>query len=66
MNRTYFPRVTTASPEDIAKASSPGTKMLLALAATGKHVYGGTVPAAVKARRRAASKAARRARRSGR
>ena len=40
--------------------------MLLALNYTGKNIYQGTVPAAVKARRRAANKAARRARRSGR
>ena len=50
-------------PEDIARAGSPSTKMALALAATGKHVYEGTVPAAVKARRRAKNKVARRARR---
>lgn len=52
--------------DDIAKASSPSTKMALALAATGKHVYEGTVPAAVVARRRAKNKAARKARRAGR
>ena len=40
--------------------------MLLALNYTGKHIYEGTVPAAVKARRRAANKAARRARRAAR
>ena len=45
---------------------SPATKMLSALAATRKHVYEGTVPAAVKARRRAAHKAPRRARRAAR
>lgn len=53
-------------PDDIAKASSPSTKMALALAATGKQVYEGTVPAAVVARRRAANKRARIARRAGR
>lgn len=53
-------------PDDIAKADSPSTKMLLALSATGKHVYQGTVPAAVKARRRAKNKVARRARRAAR
>jgi hypothetical protein len=52
--------------EDIAKASSPSTKMALALAATGKRVYEGTVPAAVVARRRAKNKAARKARRAAR
>lgn len=53
-------------PDDIAKADSPSTKMALALAATGKQVYAGTVPAAVTARRRAANKVARVARRAGR
>lgn len=57
---------TAVGPEDIAKASSTSTQMLLALAATGKHVYGGTVPAAVVARRRTANKRARVARRAGR
>lgn len=42
------------------------TGMLVALADTGKHVYEGTVPAAVKAERRAKNKAARKARRAGR
>jgi hypothetical protein len=40
--------------------------MLLALNYTGKHIYAGTVPEAVKARRRAANKVARRARRAAR
>lgn len=53
-------------PDDIAKADSPSTKMALALAATGKRVYEGTVPAAVVARRRAKNKAARLARRAAR
>lgn len=53
-------------PEDIAKAESPSTKMLLAMAATGKHIYGGTVPAAVVARRRARNKRARAARKAAR
>jgi hypothetical protein len=52
--------------EDIQKASSPSTKMALALAATGKRVYEGTVPAAVVARRRAKNKVARKARRAAR
>lgn len=56
----------TVGAEDIAKASSPSTKMLLALRAKGKHMYEGTVPAAVKARRRAQGKRARHARRVGR
>ena len=38
----------------------------VALANTGKHVYQGTVPAAVKAKRRAKNKVARLARRAGR
>lgn len=53
-------------PEDIARASSPSTKMALALAATGKPVYEGTVPATVVAHRRAKNKAARIARRAAR
>lgn len=52
--------------EDLARASSSSTKMALALAATGKQVYEGTVPAAVIARRRAANKRARIARRAAR
>lgn len=42
------------------------TGMLVALADTGKHVYMGTVPGAVKADRRRKSKAARVARRAAR
>lgn len=42
------------------------TAMLVAMGRTGKHVYEGTVPTAVIARRRAKSKAARRARRASR
>ena len=53
-------------PDDIAKATSPSTKMALALAATGKRVYEGTVPKAVIVRRRAKNKAARAARRAAR
>lgn len=52
-----------------ARAGIPnptGAPMLMALNSTGKHVYGGTVTAAVKAKRRAANKAARRARRAAR
>ena len=61
-----FPGVTTVTPEEIAHANRPSTKMLLALAATGKHVYEGTVPHAVKVARRRRNKAARRARRAAR
>lgn len=60
------PGVTTVTPDDIAKASSPSTQMLLAMGATGRKVYEGTVPAAVKAQRRAKNKAARKARRASR
>lgn len=56
----------TVGADDIARADSPGTKMALALAATGKKVYEGTVPRAVIDRRRAKGKAARIARRAGR
>lgn len=56
----------TVGADDIAKSSSPSTKMALALAATGKKVYEGTVPKAVIARRRAKNKAARVARRASR
>lgn len=42
------------------------TGMLVALAETGKHVYQGTVPHAIKAERRRRNKAARKARRAGR
>ena len=56
----------TIGPDEIAKAESPSTKMALALAATGKRVYEGTVPAAVKARRRAANKRAKAARKAAR
>lgn len=58
--------ITIATPDDIQKATSPSTKMALALAATGKHVYEGTVSGVVKAKRRAKNKAARRARRAAR
>jgi hypothetical protein len=54
----------TVGPEDIRKADSQSTKMALALAAMGKHVYEGTVSPAVKARRRRRNKAARLARRA--
>lgn len=48
------------------QAWSPSTQMAVALNATGKTLYAGTVPAAVKARRRAANKRARAARRATR
>jgi hypothetical protein len=41
-------------------------RILFGLNLTGKHIYAGTVPAAVIARRRARNKAARQARRAGR
>lgn len=52
--------------DDIAKASSPSTKMALALAATGKKVYEGTVSTSTIATRRRKNKAARMARRANR
>lgn len=58
--------VVTVTPEEIANANRPSTQMLLALTATRRHVYGGTVPAAVKAARRRRNKAARAARRAAR
>lgn len=65
--RTLSQAITDAvGADDVAKASSTDTQMLLALAATGKHVYEGTVPAAVIARRRAANRQARIARRAAR
>lgn len=61
-----FPSRVSVDADDIAKASSPSTKMALALAATGRRVYEGTVPAATVAQRRAKNKAARKARRANR
>jgi hypothetical protein len=46
--------------------SEQSLAMLHALAATGKHVYAGTVPAATKRSRRAKNKIARRSRRLNR
>lgn len=67
MARTIHEAVTdSVGADDIAKADSPSTKMALALAATGKKVYEGTVSKAVIGRRRAKNKAARKARRSAR
>jgi hypothetical protein len=45
---------------------TPAGQMAIAMAAIGKPFYQGTVPVHVKARRRAANKAARKARRAGR
>jgi hypothetical protein len=42
------------------------SRILLALNQTGKHIYGGTVTAKEKARRRAANKVARMSRRANR
>ena len=49
-----------------AQTSPYGKTVLWALNASGRHIYEGTVSARVKARRRAADKAARAARRKGR
>lgn len=57
---------TDVTPADVREAKRASTKMLLAISATGKHLYQGTVPAHVKARRRAANKVARKARRAAR
>ena len=62
----HFPRVTTVTPEDVRNANRPSTQMLLAISATGKHLYQGTVSGAVKERRRRRNKAARAARRENR
>lgn len=59
-------RVTTITPEEIRHANRPSTQMALALAAKGGHTYEGTVDPAVKARRRAKNRAARKARRAAR
>lgn len=45
---------------------SPSLNMLLALNRTGRHIYEGTVPQHVKARRRARNKVARLSRRRNR
>ncbi|GAB3863291.1 hypothetical protein GCM10028801_30570 [Nocardioides maradonensis] len=66
MNLFPTPRVNTLSPEDIAIAERPSTRMLLAIADTGKHLYQGTVPAHVKAKRRARNKVARLSRKANR
>lgn len=67
MTRSIHQAVTdSVGAEDISKATSPSTKMALALAATGKHVYAGTVAKATILNRRRKNKAARLARRSAR
>lgn len=58
------PWIRTSSDQDVAQQWSPQSQMAVALA--GKQTYEGTVPAHVKARRRAKNKAARRARRVNR
>lgn len=68
MRRRKFmpPVVQIIKPEEIQHAERASTKMLMAMAATGRHVYGGTVSGAVKAQRRARGKRARAARRAAR
>jgi len=51
-------------PQSTYQRNSTG--LLVAMGALGKHVYGGTVPGAVKADRRRRNKAARAARRAHR
>lgn len=64
--------VSEAAPEATFEPSaylvdSPYQRRILAgLNISGKHIYAGTVPAAEKARRRAANKAARKARKATR
>lgn len=54
------------TPGDISGATSNSTRMLLAMAALGKHIYPGTVARAVVDRRRKKNRAARIARRAHR
>lgn len=62
--------IPTTTLVDEAPEQAVARRQLLAYSraseSTGRHVYGGTVPPAVVARRRAANKAARKARRAGR
>lgn len=51
---------------DVAAQSSPQTQMAVVMAGTNKPYYQGTVDPAVKARRRAANKVARKSRRANR
>ena len=62
----WFPRITTREDDELTTAGRASTQMLLAISMTGKHLYQGTVPGHVKARRRAANKRARAARRAHR
>ena len=67
MRQRYMPPVVqTITPDEIRHAERASTKMLLALAATSRHLYGGTVSGAEKAKRRARGKRARAARKAGR
>lgn len=63
-------RPTVTDRTERALDDDPGfrdsTRMLLAMARTGRHIYSGTVPPTVVARRRAANKRARAARRAAR
>jgi len=68
MERPTFatPRVEIATEDDVAKITSPSTQMAVALGATGKHVYPGTVYGEEKRRRRAKGKVQRTARKTHR
>lgn len=59
---TYYFRGT----DDLSKPSRYAIAVLLALPRMGKHVYSGTVPGHVKAKRRAANRVARTSRRLNR
>lgn len=61
-----FPRVNTLTDEQRAKANSPQVQMAVAMNILGKPFYEGTVSPATKAKRRARTKAARKARRAAR
>lgn len=50
----------------MAEHTNPTARLLYALNHSGKHIYAGTVPAAEKARRRAANRVARKSRRINR
>ena len=54
------------APRESAAASPYGVMILAALGAKGKHVYGGTVPAATRRHRREVNRRARAARRVNR
>lgn len=63
MIQELFERLLRASkPLPKPTALAPAASMLFALNASGKHIYGGTVPQAEVRRRRAANKVARRQR----